>query len=664
MNLKKVLGGTFIVLGFVAVQALQTLPQVVSDSSQISEKHLIPRNLLFGNPVKTSPHLSSKGTKLAYLAPDVNNVLNVWIKDLQDETPDKKVTADTKRGVRQYMWKFGEESIIYLQDKDGDENWHIFQTDLLTGETQDLTPFENINAGFVDYSHKYPDEALIQMNRKNPALHDVYRLNLSTGELKLDTENSGEVIEWIADHQLAIRASTSMDSEGNTVIFVRDTVEAPWRKIMTIGASELNKGLAGFSEDGNSLYCLTSLGGNTVRLIQIDTKSGEYTVIADHPTYDLSGVRINPLTLRLEAIEYDGEKHTVVALDPEIAADFEWLKGQNLTSKDENTIHLLSRDLSNQIWVIGVMSDVRSTSYYLFQRANKNLSFLFSAKPDLNNYTLSPMKPISFTARDGMNLQGYLTLPAHKEPKNLPLILHVHGGPWARDNWGYRPEVQWLANRGYAVLQINFRGSSGYGKEHLNAGNREWGGKMHFDLLDGKKWAIDNGFADPAKVAIYGGSYGGYATLAGLAFTPDEFCCGVDVVGPSNLITLMQTLPPYWSPMKAQMDLRVGCLETEPDFLKECSPLFKASQISKPLLIAQGANDPRVKQAESDQIVNAMRLNNLPVDYLLFADEGHGFALPQNRMKFFAAAEAFLARYLGGSAEAPKPEENWDSVLR
>lgn len=669
MNLKKSLWGVvFLLLGAVAIQALQTTSQAVPADDQMIENPLIPRQLLFGNPVKTSPHLSPKGTKLAYLAPDANNVLNVWIKDLQNEIPDTKVTADTKRGVRQYMWQYDEGSILYLQDKDGDENWHIYQTHLSSGETKDLTPFENITASILDYSHEFPSELLIQMNRTNPKLHDVYRLNLTTGKLQLDTENRGDIIDWLADHQLRVRASIAMTPDGATLISVRDAVDAPWRQIMTIGASELNTGLVEFSEDGNSLYCFTSIDANTVRLIQIDTKSGKYTVIAENPTYDLSNAQINPVTHRLEAIGYEGEKYTVNVLDPDMAADYEWLQAQNLISPDKNaaekTIQLLSRDLSNQTWVIGVMSDVCTTSYYLYKRANKNLDFLFSAKPDLDDYILSPMKPISFTASDGMQLHGYLTLPVHKEAKNLPLVVHVHGGPWARDSWGYRPEIQWLANRGYAVLQVNFRGSTGYGKQHLNAGNREWGRKMHRDLLDGKQWAIDNGFADPSKVAIYGGSYGGYATLAALAFTPDEFCCGVDVVGPSNLITLMNTLPAYWSPMKAQMDLRVGCVETEPEFLRECSPFFKAALITKPLLIAQGANDPRVKQAESDQIVEAIRANHLPVDYLLFLDEGHGFALPENRMKFYAATEDFLTRYLGGVAEAPKAEENWDSLKR
>ncbi len=271
------------------------------------------------------------------------------------------------------------------------------------------------------------------------------------------------------------------------------------------------------------------------------------------------------------------------------------------------------------------------------------------------------MTPVTFPARDGLALSGYLTLPVGMEPKNLPLVLLVHGGPWARDTWGYSSTVQMLANRGYAVLQINFRGSSGYGKAHLNSGDREWGAKMHTDLLDGKQWAIAEGYADPAKVAIMGGSYGGYATLAGLAFTPEEFVCGVDIVGPSNLLTLLQTIPPYWSTLVATFYKRMGRLD-EVEFLKERSPLFSAGRITKPLLIAQGANDPRVKQAESDQIVAAMRESGLPVEYIVFPDEGHGFARPENNRKFIAAAESFLAQYLGGRAEPPSAEENADDL--
>jgi len=289
---------------------------------------------------------------------------------------------------------------------------------------------------------------------------------------------------------------------------------------------------------------------------------------------------------------------------------------------------------------------------------------LFSNRSDLERYTLARMRPISFVARDGLTLHGYLTLPVGVPPKNLPMVLNVHGGPWARDTWGLDPEAQWLANRGYAVLQVNFRGSTGYGKKFLNAGDREWGGAMHHDLLDAKQWAVREGYADPDRVCIYGGSYGGYATLVGLTFTPEVFACGVDIVGPSSIVTLIRSIPPYWAPMKSVFDKRVGSVENEEEFLNSRSPLFKADQIRKPLLIAQGANDPRVKQAESDQIVAAMRRNELPVTYLVFPDEGHGFARPENRLKFYAATEQFLAEHLGGRAEPPAESENWGALLQ
>jgi dipeptidyl aminopeptidase/acylaminoacyl peptidase len=330
---------------------------------------------------------------------------------------------------------------------------------------------------------------------------------------------------------------------------------------------------------------------------------------------------------------------------------------------EKGTFKIIDRDLKDQYWIIASLSDQRPAHFYLYDRSNKKTDFLFSTQPELEQYDLSPMQPISFKARDGMKLFGYLTLPIDQEVHHLPTVLLVHGGPWVQDTWGLQPAVQWLANRGYAVLQINYRGSTGYGKEYLNAGNREWAGKMHTDLLDGKQWMIDQGYADPNRIAIYGGSYGGYATLVGLAFTPDEFCCGIDIVGPSNLVTLMETIPPYWAPLKTQMDRMVGSLN-DLEFLKERSPLYRASQITKPLLIAQGAHDPRVKQSESDQIVAEMRKNQLPVEYLLFSDEGHGFARPQNRLKFFSAAEEFLAKYLGGRYQSASEEENWHSLQK
>lgn len=624
-----------------------------------SKNELIPRSLLFGNPTKVAPRISPSGKKLAYLAPDNNNILNIWVKDLEGTDPDKLVTADKKRGIRNYLWQYDENHILYEQDKDGDENSHIYQTNLLTGETRDLTPYDGVKADILSYKSRFPQTALIEMNFRDPKLFDVYRLNLMTGEITLDTENPGAVVSWQPDRYLQIRASVSIADDGEKIVSYRDNIFAPWRDILTISPSELGGHLVGLNDDNKSLYLLSSLGGNTVRLLEVDAHSGSYRTVVENKRYDIDEVFISSATNQLEAFSYTGKKYSLNAVDQVLASEFNFLD-----KEINNPFHIVSRDLTNKIWVIAGRSDIKPTDYYLYNRETKNIKYLFNTQPDLAAYNLSPMKPISYIARDGMKIYGYLTVPSYKDPKNLPLILLVHGGPWARDDWGLDPEVQWLANRGYAVLQINFRGSTGYGKDYLNAGNREWGNKMHTDLLDGKLWAINSGIADPQKVAIYGGSYGGYATLAALAFTPDEFSCGIDVVGPSNLITLLQTLPPYWTPGKAEMDLRIGSLEREPEFLKERSPLFKADQIKKPLMIAQGANDPRVKQNESDQIVNAMRLNHLPVEYLLFQDEGHGFARPQNRVKFYAAAEAFLAKYLDGRLEKSSPEENWEALLK
>ena len=622
-----------------------------------TELPLIPRQLLFGNVEKASPFLSPDGSKLAYIAPDENNVLNVWVKDL-NSGEDKKVTSEAKRGIRSYSWQYDSKHILYLQDKEGDENWHIYQSDIDTQEIKDLTPFEGVKSDLLDYNPKFPNEVLVQMNRRNPSLFDVYRLNLQTGHLEMDTENPGGVIHYAVDNQSHVRAVLSYSQGGSMLIRVRDSEDLPWREFLTFDADEIGGKIGGFSSDNQSIYLFTSLNGNTIRLLKVSLQTGETSLVAEDPQHDLSGMMMNPVTYELEAIGLEKERPDYIVLDASLKPDF-----QHLSETFQTPFSIISRDLANENLVVASLSDQRPTNYYLFHRNNKSLEFLFNSKSSLLDHQLSEMKPISFLARDGMKLYGYLTLPVGKDPQNLPTILFVHGGPAVRDSWGFSPNVQWLANRGYAVLQVNYRGSAGYGKQYLNAGNREWGRKMHHDLLDAKQWAIQEGFADPDKVAIYGGSYGGYATLVGLAFTPDEFCCGVDIVGPSNLITLLQTIPTYWSPLKAKMDRQIGSLD-EVEFLKERSPYYKAHQIKKPLLIAQGANDPRVKQAESNQMVEIIRHNQLPVDYLLFKDEGHGFARPENRLKFSAAAEEFLARILGGRHELPSAEENYESLKK
>lgn len=623
------------------------------------DARMIPRKLLFGNPEKASPKLSWDGSKLAYLAPDKDNVLNVWIKDLADPLKeDRMVTADHKRGIRSYLWQFDNNHILYVQDLDGDENWHLFQTDIQTKETKNLTPYEGSKVDILDYDHKFPHEMLVQINHRNKSIFDVYRIDLKKGSVQLEVENPGHFISWLADHNLQVRAGQFFTKEGATVITVRDHVNAPWKDILTIDPNEIEGSAIGFTPNNEALYIMSSVEGNTSRLFKIPVSGGKLELVVDDPNYDLDSVMTNPLNYNLEAVSVDRDKLDWIILDPKLNNDFAQLK------KIEGGVFTISsRTLSNRKWIVGYLSDQKPTHYYIYDRDQQKATFLFSTQPTLEKYELGVMTPISYKARDGLTIHGYLTLPPNKEPKNLSTVLLVHGGPWSRDSWGFAPSVQWLVNRGYAVLQINFRGSTGYGKAFLNAGNREWAGKMHTDLLDGKNWMIAKGYSDPSKVAIYGGSYGGYATLVALTFTPDEFCCGVDVVGPSNIITLLKTIPPYWGPLMPRMERRIGKLNEE-DFLKARSPLYKAEFIKKPLLIAQGANDPRVKQTESDQIVAAIRVNKYPVEYLLFEDEGHGFAKPENRLKFYAAVEKFFAQYLGGLAEQPSKDEEWETLKR
>ena len=629
-------------------------------ASPKEEQKLIPRTLLFGNPSKTSPLLSPDGRQIAYLAPDRDHVLNVFIQEVnKPEEPARQVTHDMKRGIRSFFWQEDSHHILYMQDQGGDENWHLYQSSIGQGTTLDLTPYDGSRVDILDYLPSHPDELLLQINMRNKELFDVYRLNLTTHSLTLDTENPGDVYQWIADTNLQVRASQSYALDGSIIVRIRDDSRSSWQPFLTIAADDVTAEVVGFSPDGRSLYLLSGDNSDTNALHQIDIQTKERTILAHDKEYDISGILRHPTTHTIEAARVENDTQKWILLDPSIDQDFSTLR----TYFHSDTFNIISRDRLDTQWVVALTSDRHPTHFYLYNRANHRPTLLFSAQPAIEAYPTVSMKPITFQARDGMLLHGYLTMPVSSTTPP-PMILMVHGGPWARDTWGFNPFVQWLANRGYTILQVNFRGSTGYGKRYLNAGNKEWAGKMHLDLLDAKAWAIANHYADPTRIAIYGGSYGGYATLVALTFTPDEFCCGVDVVGPSNLITLFQSIPPYWAPMRTQFTQRVGDLETEKEKLIACSPLFKATSITKPLLIAQGANDPRVKQAESDQIVAAMRANKLTVDYLLFPDEGHGFARPQNRLRFIAAMEAFLSKQMGSPSEAPSEEESWVAFER
>jgi dipeptidyl aminopeptidase/acylaminoacyl peptidase len=618
-----------------------------SKAMQSPQTELIPRSVLFGNPERSEPIISPDGMQLGYLA-QVNGVLNVWIRTL-GQNDDRPVTNDTNRGIHTFGWQYDNRHILYAQDADGDENWRLYQTDIATKQTRNLTPFDKVQASIVAYEWDKPETLLVQINQRDESLFDVHRLDLNSGKLEMDTENPGDVAAWNADNDLQVRAGQVMTADGSTIIRVRNDVNSPWRDLMQWGPDETFGGVFGFTPDNRKLWVATSVDVNAARLLEVDLETGAQKVIAADPQFDVSGMEQEPKTNRLQAARFIKQRVTYEFLDPAMKADFDRL--QQASSGD---IVRLSRTLDDTKWIVTYSRDNGSTCWYLYDRPAKTASLLFTARPDLEKYQLSKMEPIEYKARDGMTIYGYLTVPEGMKADKLPMVLLVHGGPWHRDVWGYNPWAQWLSNRGYAVLQPNFRSSTGYGKQYINAGDRQWAGTMHTDLLDAKDWAVERGIADANKVCIMGGSYGGYATLAALAFSPEAFCCGVDIVGPSNLNTLLATIPPYWSTMVALLHKRMGDNE---EFLNTQSPLFKAQQMKAPLLIGQGANDPRVKQAESDQIAAAIRGNGQPVEYYCFPDEGHGFVRPENDTAFNAAVERFLAKYLGGRDEPPSEEE-------
>jgi dipeptidyl aminopeptidase/acylaminoacyl peptidase len=609
---------------------------------------LIPLPVLFGNPERISPRVSPDGTQLAWIAPH-EGVLNVWIAPLSTKTgldlaAATVVTSDTDRGIRQYEWAHDGRHLLYLQDTGGDENWRLHDVDLETMEHRDLTPFADVQTELIAVEPARPTEILIGLNKDNPQLHDVYRLDLSTGELAREVTNPG-FIGWLADASLAVRAAFQPHPDGSFSVMVRDGSDGDWRELLAVPAEDaLSTDTVTFSKDGSSLLLASSADAQTSRLVQVDIATGAAHVLAGDPVADVSGVKIHPDTREPQLVTVQRARSEYLVLDESVADDLAAIRA--LHPGDPS---IENSDDDDRIWLVGFTNDAGPVPYYAYDRKTQTSQFLFEHRPELSRYQLASMEPFSYAARDGREIQGYLTFPPEAERRLLPAVLNVHGGPWARDTWGFDPEAQWLANRGYLCIQVNFRGSTGYGKAFLNAGDREWGAAMQDDLSDAVAHVISQGWADPARIAIYGGSYGGYAALAGATFTPDLYRCAVDIVGPSNLITLIETIPPYWAPLIAQFHRRLGDPAKDADFLWSRSPLSAADQIRIPLLIAQGANDPRVKQAESEQIVAALDRAGIDHDYMLFPDEGHGFAKPENRLRFYAAAEKFLARHLGSA---------------
>lgn len=608
---------------------------------------LIPLEVLLGNPERFSPQISYDGTSIAYIAP-VDDVMNIWVGSLA-KRDFKPITKSTDQGITNCFWTREAQSILYIQDNQGDENNHLFALDIASGETRDLTPFGNVRVELLGAGlNNCRDEILVSINKDDPRLHDVYQIRISTGDVNLVERNPGNVSSpaptrspWIADSDGNIRACTMTLPNADIEVMYRAAPGEAWRKIRHWNLEDSrNSFVQGFDSDG-ALYLVDSHESNAGRLMRINPSSGSIEVLAEDPQYDVTALFAHLETKVPLAVGIYKSRLEWSIIDPQLKDDFE-----AIAAIQRGDFAVVSRDGSDSKWLVAFTNDVSPTTYYIYDRETGKADLLFETRPRLKDYQLSLMNPISFTSRDGLTIHGYLTLPRDAEPKNLPLVIHPHGGPWGRDVWGLNPVSQWLADRGYACMQVNFRGSTGYGKDFLNAGNREWGAKMHDDLVDGVQWAVDQGIADPKRLACYGGSYGGYASLVAATFTPDLFRCIIAVCGFANLITSLQNPPPYWRLRSNQWFARVGNPETEPDFLWSRSPLSKVDQIRVPILIVQGANDVRVPQSESEQIVAAMQERGLPYEYLLFPDEGHGFTKQHNVFAFYKKAEQFLATHL------------------
>ena len=601
----------------------------------------IPIKQFFDNPKISSALISPDAKQYAFLAPD-NNRMNVWVCPADDFAKATVITHDTKRGISSFTWTRDGKYVLYMQDQGGNENFHIYRVDPLKPDAPavDLTPEEGARAEFVDLPRERPDEALVALNARDKHYFDVYHLRISTGELKMIEQNPGDVDSWDTDTHGVLRACAAQIDKGQTQIRVRDGATGPFRVLATYTDEEAAE-IYAFTPDGTALFFSSARGTNTSHLAKLDLKTGAETLIDEDPEYDLEGPIISDKTHELLGVTYNKDRLSYKMFDPQMKKDLDILQKVH-----DGDVLFRDSDADEQHWIIAFNSPTDPGATYSYDRATGATKFLYRPRPWLKPEELVDMKPIQFDSVGGLTIHGYLTLPKGVEPKNLPTVLVVHGGPWARDDWGYDAEVQYLANRGFAVLQVNYRGSTGYGKKFLHAGDREWGGKMLDDMVAGVNWAVAQGYSDKDRIGIYGGSYGGYATLAALAFQPKEFKCGVDYVGISNLLTFMNTIPPYWETYRDVMYRRVGNPKTEEAFLRSRSPLFAVDKIEAPLFIAQGFNDPRVNHAEAEQIVKALQDAHKPVEYMVKMDEGHGFMNPENRLDFYGKMEAFLAKYL------------------
>ena len=619
----------------------------------MSSEPLIPRAALYGNPDRADVQISGDGQFISWLAP-VDGVLNIWVAPADDLDAAQPITNDTRRGVRAHDWAHTNRHVLYPQDTGGDEDFHTYSVDVTTRVTVDLTPYDGVATAIAGLSPQFPEEVLISVNNRVPELHDLHRVNVITGESEVVIENPG-FVGFTARDDYTVPLAITMTPDGGAMILKADE-GTDFQPFITVPmADSLTTQPLGFTKDGASVYLLDSRGRDKAALTKVDLATGVTEVVFASDVSDVAAIMAHPTEKTIQAVAVNYQRTEWEALDEQVAADL-----AVLAEVADGEIMVSSRTTDDQTWIVVFHLDDGPVRYYRYQRSDQTAQFLFTNRTDLDQYTLAKQHSVIVPARDGLELVSYLSLPPSSDPTNsgkpdrpLPMVLLVHGGPWARDTWGFNPEHQLWANRGYAVLAVNYRGSTGFGKDFLNAGNLEWGAKMHDDLLDAVDWAVEQGIAQRDKVCVYGGSYGGYAALVGLTMTPKVFACGVDIVGPSNILTLLNSIPPYWEPMIQMFKDRVGDFSTEEgrEFLASRSPLTHVQQIERPLLIGQGRNDPRVKEPESEQIVAAMQDHDIAVTYVLFPDEGHGFAEPANRLSFFAVTEAFLAEQLGGRAE-------------
>ncbi|MCC6752438.1 MAG: S9 family peptidase [Saprospiraceae bacterium] len=624
---------------------------------------LIDREIFFGDPEISGAQVSPDGKWMSFVKP-LNSVRNIWVKRFREPFERARpLTAVTARPISDYFWTRSGRYIVFVQDQGGDENYSVYAVDLKQAVEAEgipiaraLTQQKNIRVYLYGVARKKPNVIFVGINDRDPSWHDPYALNVRTGTLKRLHRNTGRIVQWVFDRNDVLRVALRSNEDGSTEFLRLDSGKMiPFYHCGPLESAHC----VNFHEDGNRVYAVSNRGAQVdlMRLLFIHIETGQEELVESDPEMevDFGAVSFSDVDNRIIATQYTGDKTRIYWRD----ADFEmhYRKLEQKFPKCEVAIRSMTRDENR--WLVAVFSDRDSGSIYSYSRRSGRCRFEYRPRPQLDPNVLSEMQVVRYPSSDGMEIQAYLTLPLGWTANQLPLVVHPHGGPWTRDVWGYNPLAQFLANRGYAVLQMNYRGSTGFGKAFLDAGNREWGLKMQDDITYGVYHLVSTGLVDPKRVAILGGSYGGYASLAGAAFTPDVYACAISKVGPSSLLTLLASIPPYWEAGRKMFHLRMGDPTTPEgeEHLKRASPLYSVQQIRCPVMIVQGANDPRVKQAESDQIVEALHKNKKEVAYLCAEDEGHGFVHPVNNMAFLAAAEAFLARHLGGRFQETMPDE-------